>query len=86
MHAIENRQQLIDQIKQKELKGLSQSSSNQPFHGSETPNQNLQALAKHVASEAIDKCLKEHGKRTSQFTSELKQKRLEKIESILSIS
>lgn len=84
MHAIENRQQLIDRIRQKDL-----SSSVQSNHGSEAASNNqtssLQALAKHVASEAVDTCLREHDKRTSQFTAELKQRRLDKIESMLTV-
>ena len=78
MNVIENRKQLIDQIKQRELEG----STNQPFNGSE-PSSNLQALAKHAASEAIDKCSKEHEKRTNEFLLDLNQRRLDRIENIL---
>jgi ditrans,polycis-polyprenyl diphosphate synthase len=69
MSVIENRQQLVEKIK----KSTDVVSAN---------GENLQALAKHVATEAVEKCANEHETRVETFLGELYAERCKKVEII----
>ena len=64
MVVIENRKELVDKIRSKEIENV----------------EKLQSLAKHVAVEAVEKCVKEHEERVGTFLNELNCKRMKKIE------
>lgn len=66
MIVIENRKELVDKIKSKEI---------------ENP-ENLQSLAKHVANQAIENCINQRKDRTSKFLKELNSNRLNEFQKI----
>lgn len=59
MIVIENRKELVDKIKSKDIEN----------------SENLQSLAKHVASEAVESCIKQRKERTCLFLKDLNAKR-----------
>ncbi len=64
MIVIENRKELVDQIKSKEM---------------DVGQESLNRVAKHVAAEAVDKCAKQHRERSRLFLDDLYKKRFETI-------
>ena len=68
MLVIENRQQLVEKIKNTDVNANS--------------GEDLHTLAKHVAAEAVEKCVKERETRVDTFLAELYTERDRKIEVI----
>ena len=68
MSVIENRKHLVDKIKNSDV--------------DTTSGENLHTLAKHVATEAVETCVKEHEKRVESFLDELYDERCKKIQLI----
>jgi hypothetical protein len=71
MTVIENRKELVDKIKNREV--------------GNSHDEDLQALAKHVAVEAVENCITQHKERTSRFLSGLYEKREKSID-LLAVS
>ena len=68
MSVIENRKHLVDKIKNSDVDTSS--------------GDNLHVLAKHVATEAVEKCVNEHEKRVEDFLDELYDERCRKLQLI----
>ena len=68
MSVIENRKHLVEKIKNTEVDSIN--------------GENLQALARNVAKEAVEKCVKEHESRVESFLEELYAERSKKLELI----
>ena len=60
MNVIENRKELVDKIKSKEIEDVG----------------DLHNVAKHVAVEAVEMCIKQYDERTSCFLDDLYDKRV----------
>jgi hypothetical protein len=59
MTVIENRKELVERIKRKEI----------------DDSEDLHSVTKYVAVEAVDKCMKQYQERTSHFLDDLSEKR-----------
>jgi len=68
MSVIENRKHLVDKIKNSDVDTSS--------------GDNLHVLAKHVATEAVEKCVNEHEKRVEDFVRKLIATRVAKYNKI----
>ncbi len=66
MKVIENRKELVEKIKNREV--------------GNDKDEDLHAIAKHVAVEAVENCITQHKERTSNFLNGLYEKREKSVD------